>query len=227
VGEAQIQALNRTSTLHMHPPSGDPKVSPFLTRRGLFIFIQVGYSVVMNELLEPTFDVTGKRGLSLILTRDRAHRIKTDLIASLILHGPLFVVSGDEWLPAFVLPHIIRGHTTEVREVMGRLYTVRASTCYRLFDSLAGTSLKGEPILVMDFLHTFYDSDIPLRTRLLKLRECCRELKRLAFYRPIIVTTQEMEGEEYEKFIPALCSITDQTITLDPELEHVGQPALF
>lgn len=227
VGEAQIQALNRTSTLHMHPPPGDPKVSPFLTRRGLFIFIQAGYSVVMNELLELTFDVAVKRGLTLILTRDCAHETKTDLIASLILHGPLFVISGDEWLPAFALPRIIRGHTTEVREVMGRLYTVRSSTCYRLFDSLAGIPPEGEPILVMDFLHTFYDSDIPLRTRLFKLRECCRELKRLAFYRPVIVMTQEMEGEEYEKFIPALYSIADQTVTLDPELELVGQPALF
>ena len=79
----------------------------------------------------------------------------------------------------------------------------------------------------MNFLHTFYDSDIPLRTRLFKLRECCRELKRLAFYRPVIVMTQEREAEEYEKFIPALCSIADKTITLDPELESIAQPALF
>lgn len=181
----------------------------------------------MNQLLKLPFDVAGKRGLTLILTRDSARRSKTELIASLILRGPLFVVSGDEWLPAFALPRTLRGHTTEIKEIMGRLYSVRASTCYRLFDSLAGIPLKGEPILVMDFLHTFYDSDIPLRTRLFKLRECCRELKRLAFYRPVIVVTQEREGEDYEKLIPALCSITDKTVTLDPELEPIGQPALF
>jgi hypothetical protein len=107
------------------------------------------------------------------------------------------------------------------------LYTVRASTCYRLFDSLAGIPLKGEPILLMDFLHTFYDSDIPLRVRLFKLRECCRELKRLSVYRPVIVLTQERQDEDYEKFIPALWSITDRTITLDLELEPAQQPALF
>jgi hypothetical protein len=206
---------------------GIPKVSPFLTRRGLFIFLPTRYSTFMNELWKPTFDVAGKRGLTLILTQDSARRSKTALIASLILRGPLFVVSGDEWLPAFALPRILRGHTTEIKEILGRLYTVRASTCYRLFDSLAGISLKGEPVLAMDFLHTFYDSDIPLRTRLFKLRECCRELKRLAVYRPVIVMTQEREADEYEKFIPALCSITDTTVTLDPELEPTGQPALF
>jgi hypothetical protein len=206
---------------------GTPKISPFLTRRGLFIFLPTRYSALMNELSNPTFDAAGKRGLTLILTRDSARRSKTELIARLILRGPLFVVSGDEWLPAFALPRILREYTTDLKEILRRLYTVRASTCYRLLDSLAGISPKGEPVLVMDFLHTFYDSDIPLRTRLLKLRECCRELKRLAFYRPVIVLTQEMEAEDYEKFIPALSSIADMTITLHPELEQIQQPALF
>jgi hypothetical protein len=206
---------------------GDPNVSPFLTRRGLFIFIDPRYVVSMNEYRKLTTGMTERRGLTLILTQDSARKSKTDLIANLILRGPLFALSGDEWLPAFTLPRIIRERTAEVKTVLNRLYTARASTCYRLFDSLATIVSKGEPILVMDFLHTFYDSDIPLRTRLFKLRECCRELKRLAFYRPVIVMTQQLEGEDYEKFIPELVSIADRTVTLDPELEPVGQPALF
>jgi hypothetical protein len=179
----------------------------------------------MNELIELTIDI--KRGLTLVLTKDRARKSKTDLIANLILNGPLFVLAGDEWLPSFVLPRIIRGQTTAVKTIMDRLRSVRASTCYRLFDSLANTAPKGEPILVMDFLHTFYDGDIPLRVRLFKLRECCRELKRLAFYRPVIVMTQEMEAEDYEKFIPVLQSVANKTLTLEPELEKISQPVLF
>jgi hypothetical protein len=181
----------------------------------------------MNDITRLTIDSTEKRGLALILTQDRARTSKTDLIAHLILNGPLFVISGDEWLPSFVLPRIVRGHTTGVKTIMERLYTVRASTCYRLFDSLATIPSKGEPILVMDFLHTFYDPDIPLRTRLFRLRECCRELKRLAFYRPVIVITQEREGEDYEKLIPALLPIADQTFTLALEPEQTRQPVLF
>ena len=172
-------------------------------------------------------DSTKKRGLTLILTQDKARESKTDLIASLILKGPLFVLSGDEWLPSFILPRMLRGRTTEIKTITGRLRMVRASTCYRLFDSLASTDSKGEPILMMDFLHTFYDDDIPLRTRLFKLRECCRELMRLAFYRPVIVMTQEREGEEYEKFLPALSPLADKTLTLEQELEPIRQTALF
>jgi hypothetical protein len=79
----------------------------------------------------------------------------------------------------------------------------------------------------MDFLHTFYDADIPLRTRLFRLRECCRELTRLAFHRPVIVMTQQRESDEYDKFIPALWPIASHIFTLAPEPEPIEQPALF
>ena len=181
----------------------------------------------MNEILNLTVDLTNRRGLTLILTRDRAHQSKTSLIASLILSGPLFVLSGDEWLPSYVLPRLIRERTTEVKRIMDRLYTARASTCHRLFDSLANIPSKGEPILVLDFLHTFYDEDVPLRVRLFRLRDCCRELKRLAFHRPVIVMTQERAAVDYEKLLPALFSITDKIFTLDPEVEETKQFALF
>jgi hypothetical protein len=39
--------------------------------------------------------------------------------------------------------------------------------------------------------------------------------------------TREREAEEYEKFIPALSSIVDRTVTLEAELEPARQPALF
>lgn len=183
----------------------------------------------MDETVKLVMNVTDttRRGLVLILTQDRARRSKTDLIAHLILKGPLFVLSGDEWLPAFELPRMIRRHTLAVKEVMNRLYTARASSCYRLFDSLAGIPSKGEPVLVMDFLHQFYDADIPLRTRLFRLRECCRELTRLAIHRPVVVMTRAGEGEDYDKFLPALCAVADRILTLAPEFEPLQQPALF
>ena len=181
----------------------------------------------MTTLLSLPNPLTRSRALALILTPDRARSSLTEFIAAQILSGPLFVISGSEWLPAFELTRILRSQTLHVREVLDRLYTARASTCYRLFDSLANLPSNGEPIFVLDFLHTFYDEDIPLRVRLFKLRECCRQLKRLAFYRPVIVMTQQMPSEDYEKFMPALRSIADQIFTLKLEPEQIQQPALF
>jgi len=181
----------------------------------------------MNTLLNLPTDITRSRGLALILTADKARAGITELIVNLILNGPLFVISASEWLPAYELTRTLRKGTLEVRETLNRLYTVRASTCYRLLDSLVNISTNGEPILVLDFLHTFYDPDIPLRVRFYKLRECCRQLKRLALYRPVLVMTQEMQTEDYEKFLPALGSVADKTFTLEPEIEQIRQPALF
>ena len=183
----------------------------------------------MNTLLKLPTDITRLRGLTLLLTEDKARTGITELIANLILNGPLFVISASEWLPAYELTRMIRKRTLEVRETLNSLYTVRASTCYRLWDSLANIPSNGEPILVIDFLHTFYDPDIPLRVRFFKLRECCRQLKRLALYRPVIVMTQELPVEDYEKFAPALHSIADKafTLELETELEQIRQPALF
>jgi len=194
---------------------------------GVFCLIEKSYSVGMNDLVKLAADITKKRGLTLILNQDRARQNKTSLIARLILNGPLLVVSGDEWLPDFALSRIVYKQTIQIKEVLKHLRTVRASTSFRLWDSLASIQPKGEPILVLEFLHTFYDANIPLYTRLFRLRESCRELARLAFYRPVIVMTRIMESEDYEKFIPALSPIANQTFTLETEVEQIKQPVLF
>jgi len=181
----------------------------------------------MNTLSNLPSNITRSRGLALLLTVDKARSNLTEFIAAQIITGPLFVISGSEWLPAFELTRILRSQTLEVKETLNHLHTVRASTCFRLFDSLANIPSNGEPILLLDVLHTFYDEDISLRVRLFKLRECCRQLKRLALYRPVILVTQEMPIEDYEKFIPALRSIADRVLTLEPDLEQIRQPALF
>jgi hypothetical protein len=53
----------------------------------------------MNELIKLAVDISERRGLTLLLTQNKARESKTNLIANLILKGPLFVLSGDEWLP--------------------------------------------------------------------------------------------------------------------------------
>ena len=181
----------------------------------------------MNTLLTLPTDITRVRGLALILTGDKARRNITELIATIVLDSPLFVIAASEWLPAYELTRIIRQKTPQIKQVLNRLRTARTSTCYRLWDTLINLPLQGEPVLVLDFLHTFYDPDVLLRIRLFKLRECCRQLKRLAYYRPIIVITQEMQMEEYEKFSPALLSVADRILYLEPEPQQVTLAELF
>jgi len=173
----------------------------------------------MYELLTLATDITEKRGLTLIVTQGTARQSKTDLIANLILNGTLLLVAADEWLPGFLLPRIMRGHTTEIKELTSRLRTVCASTSLRLLDSLSNISAAGEPILVLDFLNTFYDPNMRLSLRFRVLRQCCNHLKRIALHRPIMIMTQEMSGQEYEQFLQILCGIAQKTLYLEPAPE--------
>lgn len=151
----------------------------------------------------------------------------TLLMAAQILNDRLFVISGNEWLPAYELARTLRRHTLKVSEALNRLTTARASTCYRLLDSLANIPSKGEPLLVLDLLHNFYDPDIPLRVRMHTLRECTRELERLAFQRPVVVMTQELAAPEYEQLMQILLPIADKIFRLEAQAEASQQPALF
>ena len=185
------------------------------------------YSIGMHELMALTPQLTNCPGIYLVITQDRARQSKTDLIASLVLKGPLFVVAADEWLPGFLLPRILRGRTTAVKELSRRLRTVCASTSMRLLDSLMNIPDSGEPLLVLDFLQTFYDPNMRLALRLRVLRQCCDQLQRIGFQRPIIVMTQAMTGEDYERFIPFLRKVAQKTLYLESPFEPVMQPALF
>jgi len=181
----------------------------------------------MNEILKLTQAITERQGVILILTKAKEQRRKTDLIYHLIVKGHLLVIAADEWLPGFALPQIIRRHGSRVKEVAKRLRTVCPTTHLRLMDSLSTISPKGEPMLVLDFLHPFYDSKVNFRLRFQVLRQCCNHLKRIATQRPILIMTQEMSGQDYEQFIPLLHSIAQKILYLEPESEAVLQDVLF
>ena len=208
-----------------HPPDMLPSLVHL--PKGVFVFRESCYVWYMNSLMQLATKSIERRGLTLILTPNNARDAKTTLIAQLILKGPLFVLSGDEWVPGYALPRIIRSHTTDVKAVLSRLHTARVSTCFRLLSSLGHLPAEGEPILVMDFLHTFYDANIALQTRFMRLRDCCEELKRLASHRPVILTTWIGEGEGYDKFFPILSRIADRTFSWETEPESKEQPTLF
>jgi hypothetical protein len=181
----------------------------------------------MNNLMNLPHDLMHSRGINLIRTASRAHNIYIDLIASLLSKGPLFVIAGNDWLPGLELARTIHRERSDAKRVLNGLYTIRTSNCYELFDSLASRRSNGEAILVLDFLHPFYDADIPMSVHFLKLRQCCRELQRLAFYRPVTVITTDTEGDHSDDFVSVLTSVADRTFSIGTEFDPVQQHILL
>ena len=174
----------------------------------------------MNSLLN--IPVHPSRKLTLVVTTNKEHNNITELIAALSLRGSLFVLAGSDWLPSYALTRIIRHRTHQVKQTLNRIHTARAFTCYQLLDLIANLRSDEEPLLILDFLNTFQDDDIPLPVRFRVLRQCCEHLQRLAFRKPVIVLTWNAES-----FLSILQHSADEVLYIETEPEQVCQPVLF
>ena len=151
----------------------------------------------------------------------------TEIIAKLILRGPLRIMAGSDWLPAYALSRRIRQRSLDVKQILDRLYVARAFTCYQVLDLLEGTRSSGDPLLILDLLHNFYDPDIPLPTRLRILKQCSQHLERLSYHRPVAVLIQQAHNEDYQAFYSVLLPIADEILRVHEGGERISQPALL
>ncbi len=152
----------------------------------------------------------------------------TELFASMAMRGPFYAIAGGEWVPTYALVQSIRRRTTEVKEVLDRVRLGRPFTCYQVLDLLEGVRPERDPILVLDFLHHFYNPDIQPGVRKRVLEQCCRQLQRLAISRPLLVFVEQMPTEEYASFFPLVAAIADDILQSDSVPDPGdGQLALF
>lgn len=160
----------------------------------------------------------------------RARAEQTVLITRLALHGSFFLIAGGEWLPDQDSMHrAVRRHTKAVEETLKHVILARPSTCFQLRDQLKQARFQPRPVLILDVLHHFYDPDIDLSLRQRLLEDCCQSLVNLSRSRLVVVLVERLPVEEYERFIPILASVADETLEVEienPRPEEL-QPSLF
>ncbi len=164
-----------------------------------------------------------------VVTRDRDHEGLTNLITRLALRGPFHLIAGGEWLPdQGSLRRSVRRHTVNVHETLDHLILGRPSTCLQLREQLAQADMQEHLILILDFLHYFYDPDVDLSLRQRILEQCCCSVKHLSRSKPVIVLVQQLPVEEYEHFFPVLTSVADEILEEETvSAETISQPSLF
>lgn len=151
----------------------------------------------------------------LIETAGRQGEGITELFAALAMRGSFYAIAGGEWLPTYALVQSIRRRTPEVQQILGRVRLARPFTCYQVLDLLEETRPERDPILILDFLHHFYNPDIQPAVRQRVLEQCCRHLQRLALSRALIVFVQRMQTEEYARFFPLVAAAADEILQTD------------
>lgn len=163
----------------------------------------------------------------LVIT-DRHEKQKiVELIAASALRGTLYVIAGSEWIPSYRVAHSIRQSTVELERVLSNVRLARAFTCYQLLDLIAAAPMDGTPVLVLDFLHTFFSPDIPLAVRLRTLRECCHHLRGLSHRQPVTVFALREPVRDYEIFHPILAASAGEVLQPAAEETILWQPKLF
>jgi hypothetical protein len=99
-------------------------------------------------------------------TAGKEHEAITELITQWALRGTFYLIPGGEWLPDHdTLRYSVHRYTVAVDETLDNLILARPSTCLQLLDLLMEADKQNKPILILDFLHHFYNSDVELSLR--------------------------------------------------------------
>jgi hypothetical protein len=151
--------------------------------------------------------------LLLIKTPGQEHEKLTELLAEWVLSGPFYLIAAGEWMPDHDdLRYAVYRHTVNFDRVLDNLILSRPFTCLQLLDLLIEADQQNKPVLILDFLHLFYDADVDLSLRESTLEQCCQYTKRLSCSNPVLVHVPSLNVEEYRRFFPFIASIADEII---------------
>jgi len=151
----------------------------------------------MNELL----DLHPKRWNLLVLPAQHRNRLLA-AAARLALRSPLTVLDCGRQFDPSIVARAAHGRA----EVIDRINIQRAFICYEAVKLLEGTPTGNIPILVLDFLSTFYDENVNVHTRTFLLETSIRHFQRLSQGAGLAVTIRPPSSRDDPYFHQLLTS---------------------
>lgn len=114
-----------------------------------------------------------------------------ELVARLTLQNHLYILDGGNAFQGYMLARALRRHTPHITPFLQRVLLSRAFTCYQMSALLAEGHFEPRPILVLDFLSTFYDQGVRAVERRRLLGGCIRRLQVLSKQAPVAVWVRQ------------------------------------
>lgn len=130
-------------------------------------------------------------GILLLLAPDAAAGALFEMLARLALQGPVYVLDGGNTFRGYSLARALRRTTPDIAAPMHNVLLSRAFTCYQMAALCGEEEFAAHPILVLDFLATFYDQDVRAAERRRLLNACLRRLKLLSKNAPVAVWVRQ------------------------------------
>ena len=125
-----------------------------------------------------------------LIDPDLGHAWLMEPLALLALKGPVRVIDGGNRFDAYRLARALRWQGIDPAAVLGRVAISRAFTCHQLACSLAQDVAPPFPLVVLDFLATFQDENVPLHERQRLFEACLVRLREVAGRAPLLVTAR-------------------------------------
>jgi hypothetical protein len=149
--------------------------------------------------------------------------VMLDLAARLAPHGPLFVIDSGNQFNALIVARLLRRHTADLDNALRRISLSRAFTCYQVHALLLDTHIQDRPVLVLDFLSTFYDESVPYEESRHLLRRCLGLLRRLSRSAPVVAAAHP-PGAACQERLPMIDLFTQAAATVLVHQESPNAP---
>ncbi len=168
--------------------------------------------------------------LVIVETLGKEYENTVELITQWVLQRSFYLIAAGEWFPDHDdIRYSVFRYTNAVNETLDNLRLARARTCMQLLDLLMEADKQNRPVLIMDFLHLFYNQDVELSFRDRTFEECCQYTKRLSLSNLVAVLVPNLcSNIEYQRFFPILAAVADEVIPIEKSSEtKVSQGILF
>jgi hypothetical protein len=140
----------------------------------------------------------GPTGLVLLVAPSRIKEMERTIIPELAMRGNVHVIVGGHGLDSDAILRGIRARTPDAVRIGERIRTRRTPTAYSMWAVLQDTRLSHEPLIILNFLATFYDPDREHWKSRRTLQESINELNRLQQMAPIVVTVRPPPDDQPE-----------------------------
>jgi hypothetical protein len=154
-----------------------------------------------------------------------------EMVARLALQGPLSVLDGGNIFQGYTLARALRRHTDDIAAPMRRVMLSRAFTCYQVAAMLAESDFTAHPVLILDFLATFYDQSVNIADRRRLLSGSIRRLRAVSQHTPLVIWVRQRSAipQEALPFLDVLQAAAGQVWVPPrmPSLPVPRQPPLF
>ncbi len=138
----------------------------------------------------------------------------TELITQWVLCGSFYLIAGNNWIPDYDdLQYSVFKYTNAFNEALDNIILTRARTCFQLLDLLREADKQNKPVLILDFLHHFYNQDVKLSLQDHILQECCQYTKRLSLCNPVAILVPKLKTADYNRFFPLLAGVADEILS--------------